>query len=45
MGMLIIADPFFGWFSLQLGLGTLLMISAIALFIETRSLKIGDLEG
>ena len=45
MGMLIIVDPFFGWFSLQLGLGTLLMISAIALFIETRSLKIGDLEG
>ena len=38
LGILIIAAPFLGWFSMQLSLGVFLMVSAIALFIETRSI-------
>ncbi len=42
LGALIILDPLFGYFSIQIALGTFLMISAIALFIETRSLSLPE---
>ena len=37
-GALIILNPFIGWFSIQMGLGVFLIISAIALFADTRAI-------
>ena len=39
LGAVIIAAPFIGWFSMQICLGIFLMVSAIALFIETRAIS------
>ena len=40
MGILIMLNPFIGWFSIQIGLGAFLMITAVAVFAETRSIKV-----
>lgn len=39
VGILILANPFLGWFSLQLCFGAFLLITGIALFFEALSLK------
>ena len=36
-------DPFFGYFSIQMILGIFMMITAISLFIETRSITVPEL--
>ncbi len=43
LGGLIIMDPFFGYFSIQMILGIFMMITAISLFIETRSITVPEL--
>ena len=43
LGALIILDPLFGYFSIQMILGIFMMITAISLFIETRSITVPEL--
>lgn len=39
LGVLIIANPLMGWFTIQLSLGIFLLVSGIALLLEVWSLK------